>query len=111
MLYSTGETDGTRYCRAQGPNEERERYRLRGNQTTEMVFAMREFEIHLLPPQLLADFILLRSQVYAINERIPEVYTEEKEKGVERPVDRTSHLDSARKVYLVHARHSKSSRL
>ncbi len=49
-------------------------HRLRGNRTTEMVTAMREFEISRIPASMLADFIRLRSRIYAINERITEIY-------------------------------------
>lgn len=76
------------------------RYRLRGSRTTEMIAAMREFETHRLPSPLLSDFILLRSQIYAINERLSEVYATEKSrlKPSRRP-ERPSRLESAQTVY------------
>ncbi|MEH7876610.1 hypothetical protein V7799_02540 [Rhizobium laguerreae] len=55
---------------------------LQGNRTTEMVSAMREFDTSRLPATLLSDFIRVRTHVYAINEKITEVYdSEEKRPG------------------------------
>jgi hypothetical protein len=49
-------------------------YALRGLRTTEMVTAMREVDTSRVPTNFLADFIKLRSQVYALNQRISELY-------------------------------------
>jgi hypothetical protein len=90
---------GDRLDAAIHPSEKIERYLLRGSRTTEMVLAMREFDTQRLPPQLLADFILLRSQIYATNARISDVYAEEERDGAQRPPNRADNLGSARKVY------------
>ena len=57
-------------------------YALRGSRTTEMVAAMREFDVSRLPTAILSDFITLRSCVHAINERIGELYEAEEEGSV-----------------------------
>lgn len=58
-------------------DHDKKSHRLRGERTNEMVAAMRQFEISRIPPVMLADFIRLRSRVYAINARITELYTAE----------------------------------
>lgn len=50
------------------------RLSLQGDRTTEMVLAMREFDTSRLPAALLSNFIRVRSHIYAINEKITEVY-------------------------------------
>ena len=57
-------------------------YALRGSRTTEMVAAMREFDVSRLPTAIISDFITLRSCVYAINQRIGELYEAEEEGSV-----------------------------
>lgn len=57
-------------------------YALRGFRTTEMVAAMREFDVSRLPTSIISDFITLRSCVYAINQRIGELYEAEEEGSV-----------------------------
>ncbi|TCQ02467.1 hypothetical protein [Sphingomonas sp. PP-CC-3A-396] len=52
-------------------------HRLRGERTNEMIAAMREIDTSTLPPIMLADFIRLRSRVFAINQRITEIYKSE----------------------------------
>lgn len=59
------------------PGKGEQHYVLRGLRTTEMVTAMREFETGSLPAPLISPFALLRSSVFAINERISEIYTSE----------------------------------
>lgn len=59
------------------PGKSEQYYVLRGLRTTEMVTAMREFEAGSLPASLISPFVLLRSSVFAINERISEIYMSE----------------------------------
>lgn len=54
---------------------------LQGDRTSEMVEAMREFDTSRLPAEMLKDFILLRSHVFAMNKRISEVYEMKVKRG------------------------------
>jgi len=65
------------------------RRRLQGNRTTEMVYALREFDTTRLPAEVISDLIRFRSNIFAINERITEVYLSEevKEEKDRRSVD------------------------
>lgn len=60
------------------------KFSLQGDRTSEMVEAMREFDTSRLPAEMLKDFILLRSHVFAINKRISEVY----DAKIDRPGDK-----------------------
>lgn len=71
--------------------------RLQGDRTTEMVLAMREFDTVKLPADLLPLFVRLRSHVFAINERISEVYSSE-DKDEKRKPEREDRLRSALRV-------------
>lgn len=70
---------------------------LRGDRTTEMVLAMREFDTKKLPADLLPLFVRIRSHVFAINERISDVYDTEK-KNQELVKKRGKRLKSAESV-------------
>ena len=80
-------------------------YALRGSRTTEMVAAMREFDVSRLPTSIISDFITLRSCVYAINQRIGELYEAEEEGSVKERrlamMTRYRELGSAVGVYQV----------
>lgn len=80
LAFEALETISERLNTALTPKGSKVRYALRGNRTTEMVSAMREFDTARLPIELLPDFIQLRSHVFAINERISELYAK-KERG------------------------------
>jgi len=99
LAFQALELVGDRLDAAMFPGEKTERFLLRGMRTTEMVLAMREFDTQRLPPQLLSDFILLRSQIYAINARISDVHAEEDSTGPKRRPNGRNTLDSARKIY------------
>lgn len=71
--------------------------RLQGDRTTEMVLAMREFDTLKLPAVLLPGFVRFRSHIFAVNERISEVYDTE-QKNKERVKDREARLKSAVRV-------------
>ena len=70
---------------------------LQGDRTTEMVLAMREFDTTKLPADLLPLFVRIRSHVFAINERISDVYDTEK-KNQELVKKRGKRLKSAESV-------------
>tara|TARA_Y100000815_G_scaffold81270_1_gene70366 strand:- start:594 stop:1256 length:663 start_codon:yes stop_codon:yes gene_type:complete len=59
------------------PEKDKVELSLQGDRTSEMVLAMREFNAGLLPAEQFQYYVLLRSHVYAINERISEVYESE----------------------------------
>lgn len=52
---------------------------LRGHRTTEMVNALRDLQIAGLPTQIVEPVVAIRGGVYAINERITDVFRAEKE--------------------------------
>lgn len=53
-------------------------FNLRGNQTTEMVQAMRELDLGKLDPNLIKHFAYMRAGIYSINARISEIYKSER---------------------------------
>lgn len=61
---------------ALSPKQPESTYALREHRTTETILAMRELEPHALPPNMLEEFVQVRSCVYAINQRISEVYAD-----------------------------------
>ncbi len=75
---------------------------LQGDRTTEMILALREFETSRLPAVMLTPFIRLRSHVYAINERISEIFDSEEtsnpEKNKENKARRHARLKSTVRV-------------
>ncbi|TAY32399.1 hypothetical protein ELH93_07160 [Rhizobium leguminosarum] len=82
LAFDALETVSDRLENALTPPDETKLLSLQGNRTTEMVSAMREFDTSRLPATLLSDFIRVRTHVYAINEKITEVYdSEEKRPG------------------------------
>jgi len=85
IAYDAFETVTERLDAALTPEDNKGGHRLRGNRTNEMVAAMRQFEISRIPAAMLADFIRLRSRVYAVNERITELYEDERDAGEGRP--------------------------
>lgn len=77
LAFDALDTVSDRLNAALTPANDKANHRLRGNRTTEMVTAMREFDFTRIPASMLADFIRLRSRIYAINERITELYSNE----------------------------------
>jgi hypothetical protein len=77
LSYDALETVSDRLEAALTPPDKSKALALRGDRTTEMVTAMRQFDTSRLPVALVADFVRLRSHVFAINQRISEVYEEE----------------------------------
>lgn len=77
-------------------------FELRGHRTTEMVQAMRELDISSLSPALIAPFARVRSDVYAVNERISDVFESENRGPAKQKVAlrarRTHRLTSAGRV-------------
>lgn len=59
------------------PKGQSKKYALRGDRTTEMVLAMREFGTAGLPGDMLLYFVRIRSHIYAVNKRISEIYGSE----------------------------------
>ena len=79
------------------------RYDLKGYRATEMVAAMREFDTGRLPTPLIESFVELRTRVFAINERIAQLYSREDSQS---PADRAAakalrygKLESSVRVY------------
>lgn len=96
------ETVSDRLEAALTPSSHRKIMSLQGDRTTEMILAMREFDTTKLPASLLSDFIRLRSHIFAINERISEVYNSEETSSGEGKRDtseRPERLKSALRVY------------
>ncbi len=52
-------------------------YRLRGARTGEMIASLREFDAGRIPSDMLEKFLQLRANLYAMNERISDVYESE----------------------------------
>ncbi|WP_157105624.1 hypothetical protein [Sphingomonas sp. TDK1] len=77
LAYDALETLTERLVAILKPSRAYPTHRLRGERTNEMVAAMREIDTSTLPATMLADFIRLRSRVYAINQRISEIYRSE----------------------------------
>lgn len=91
------------------------RFELREHRTTETITAMREMEPHVLPPEILAAFVELRSCVYAMNQQISTVYAEDAkarraakkhqklgpatDRPAPEPYDRYTELESCVRVY------------
>lgn len=79
LAFEALETISERLDAALTPASSSKRYALRGDRTTEMISAMQDFDTARLPTDMVSDFIRLRSYVYAINQRISEIYkTEER---------------------------------
>lgn len=77
---------------------------LKGYRATEMVAAMREFDTGRLPTPLIETFVELRTRVFAINERIAQLYSREDSQS---PEDRAAakalrygKLESSVRVYV-----------
>ncbi|MFZ4690062.1 MAG: hypothetical protein ACOYLS_12550 [Polymorphobacter sp.] len=77
LAHEAFDTVSDRLEAALTPRSASKSYNLRGDRTSEMVSAMRELNVSRLPPDLLADFVRLRSQIAAINNRLGEVYESE----------------------------------
>jgi len=75
--YEALETMSERLNMALTPRGPSKRLALHGDRTTEMIVAMREFDTTKLPASMLSDFIRLRSHVYAINQRISDIFESE----------------------------------
>jgi len=79
------------------------RFDLKGYRATEMVAAMREFDTGRLPTPLIESFVELRTRIFAINERISQLYSREDAlRGDERAAakaQRYGKLESAVRVY------------
>ena len=71
-------TLGERLDAVLAPNRDTHPYRLRGNRAGEMIASLRELDTTRIPPNLLEKFLQLRSNLYALNERISEIYESEK---------------------------------
>lgn len=74
---------------------------LRGERTSEMILAMREFDISRLPSSIIPQYVNLRSGIHAMNSRISDVYRSENSsqaKPRERS-ERPSRLESAVRVH------------
>ncbi|ASP21468.1 hypothetical protein ANTHELSMS3_02813 [Antarctobacter heliothermus] len=97
LAYEALETASDRLEAALIPRKSGKVMSLQGDRTTEMVLAMREFDTMKLPADLLPLFVRLRSHVFAINERISEVYSSE-ERNEERKTERENRLKSAVRV-------------
>ena len=98
LAFEALETAGDRLENALTPSDPTKVMRLQGDRTTEMVLAMREFDTMKLPADLLPMFVRLRSQIYAINERVSEIYSSE-DRNEERKNEREDRLNSAVRVY------------
>ena len=57
------------------------KFALRGARTTEMIEAMRELEVTSLPTEIIEAFAHVRSDVYAVNVRISEVFANHRQKA------------------------------
>lgn len=71
-------TLGERLDAVLAPNRNKHPYRLRGARASEMIASLRELDTSRIPPNLLEKFLQLRSNFYALNERISEIYESEK---------------------------------
>lgn len=76
---------------------------LKGYRATEMVAAMREFDTGRLPTPLIESFVELRTRVFAINERIAQLYSREDSQSPEERAAakalRYGRLESCVRVY------------
>lgn len=77
IAYDAMDTVSDRLAAALMPNRDKKTHALRGSRTSEIVAAMREFDTSRLPDDMLADFVRLRTRVFAINSRITEIYDDE----------------------------------
>jgi hypothetical protein len=59
------------------PDRNKHPYRLRGARATEMIVSLRELDTTHVPPGLVENFLQLRSNLFALNERITEIYDSE----------------------------------
>lgn len=82
LAYEALETISDRLEVALAPAKPIKDHALRGYRTSEMVTAMREVDTGRVPTTMLPDFIKLRSQVFAINSRISELYERENQGNV-----------------------------
>lgn len=82
LAYEALETISDRLEVALAPAKPTKDHALRGYRTSEMVAAMREVDTARVPTAILADFIKLRSQVFAINSRITELYERESDPNI-----------------------------
>jgi hypothetical protein len=71
-------TLGERLDALLAPNRDKHPYRLRGARSSEMIASLRELDTTRILPNLLEKFLQLRSNFYALNERISEIYESEK---------------------------------
>lgn len=102
LAFEALETISERLEAALTPSNSSKRYALRGDRTTEMISAMREFYTVRLPTDMVSDFIQLRSHVYAINQRISEIYGSEEHGALKKRRDakakRNERLESSVRV-------------
>lgn len=102
LAFQALETVTERLDAALTPSNSSKRYALRGDRTTEMISAMREFDTARLPTDIVSDFIELRSHVYAINQRISEIYDSEEHGSLKKRRDakakRNERLESSVRV-------------
>jgi hypothetical protein len=70
-------TLGERLDAILAPSRDKHPYRLRGARSSEMIASLRELDTTRIPPNLLEKFLELRSNSYALNERISEIYESE----------------------------------
>jgi hypothetical protein len=75
------------------------KFSLQGDRTSEMVEAMREFDTSRVPAEILKDFILLRSHVFAINKRISEIYDSKVDRNGDKNTSRHDRLESTVVTY------------
>lgn len=73
------------------------RFALRGARTTESIAAMRELDVLMLPAELIADYAEVRAGLFAVNERISEVFRTEKSQA--RKLKRLDRLESAARIF------------
>jgi hypothetical protein len=79
-------TVGERLEAILAPEESKHPYRLRGERTTDMIASLRNFDTGRIPHEMLENFLQLRANLHAINERISAVYDSEE---VPQPKPRT----------------------
>ncbi|HYD11554.1 MAG TPA: hypothetical protein VEC11_01770 [Allosphingosinicella sp.] len=93
----------SRKDRKSGPASGAGQFDLKGYRTTEMVAAMREFDTGRPPTPLIESFVELRTRVFAINERISQLYEREDSQSPEDRVAakalRYGKLESSVRVY------------
>lgn len=72
-------------------------FALRGARTTESIAAMRELDVLMLPAELIADYAEVRAGLFAVNERISDVFRTEKTEA--RRLKRLDRLESAARIF------------